>query len=101
MFKPRSACLLLQMRLPGERPDTLARSSWFILLGQTWSNLSVLHTNSSLPTLSVTTPPPPLHRSIKPNRPDALVLIGMLVALRLAVYYTLRVKTRTRKMLME
>jgi hypothetical protein len=29
-------------------------------------------------------------------RPDALVLIAMLVALRLAVFYVLRVKTRTR-----
>ena len=51
------------------------------------------HPLKSLINTDTITPP-------SPHRPDALILIGMLVALRLAVYYTLRVKTRTRKLLM-
>jgi hypothetical protein len=35
-----------------------------------------------------------------PAWPDALILVAMLVALRLGVYYTLRTKTRTRTPLM-
>ncbi|KIY91979.1 hypothetical protein MNEG_15984 [Monoraphidium neglectum] len=35
-----------------------------------------------------------------PAWPDAVILIAMLVVLRLAIYYTLKVKTRTRKLLM-